>query len=357
MTRERVEHSVDTATINGKTIESDVQDWSRRAEETTEKAKPFCKDGDHAKMTCCNRWCPNLISCYHLGKNAYQIELEVLGIRFLFPTSGIRALVRVGAMTREDGKTSGIEKFDGTDFGYWKMQIEDYVLGIRFLFPTLSTTDYEDFKSRESVWKDVMKALEDDNVRRIGVYGTGGVGKTMLVKKVAEQAMDKKLFNKVFVIDVSETPDFEKIQESIARRLALTLPRGDQYLRADRLRNQLKKEEKILVIVDNIWQRSGLDLEALGIPFDKDQNGCKFLLTSREKLVLSNNMNVEKNFVVKGLKENEAIDLFAKIVGNLDETPQNPSYCWGNLKKTMIWLRLSKNVQAYLSPLERLRKH
>ena len=52
---------------------------------------------------------------------------QVLGIKFLFPTSGIRALIRVGAMTREDGKTSGIEKFDGTDFGYWKMQIEDYV--------------------------------------------------------------------------------------------------------------------------------------------------------------------------------------------------------------------------------------
>ena len=30
-------------------------------------------------------------------------------------------------MTGEDGKTSGIEKFDGTNFGYWKMQIEDYV--------------------------------------------------------------------------------------------------------------------------------------------------------------------------------------------------------------------------------------
>ena len=30
-------------------------------------------------------------------------------------------------MTGEDGKTSGIEKFDGTDFGYQKMQIEDYV--------------------------------------------------------------------------------------------------------------------------------------------------------------------------------------------------------------------------------------
>uniref|UniRef100_A0A2N9I8X4 Retrovirus-related Pol polyprotein from transposon TNT 1-94-like beta-barrel domain-containing protein n=1 Tax=Fagus sylvatica TaxID=28930 RepID=A0A2N9I8X4_FAGSY len=30
-------------------------------------------------------------------------------------------------MTGEDGKTSGIEKFDGTNFGYWNMQIEDYL--------------------------------------------------------------------------------------------------------------------------------------------------------------------------------------------------------------------------------------
>jgi hypothetical protein len=62
---------------------------------------------------------------------------QVLGIRFLFPTSGIRALVRVGAMTGEDEKTSGIEKFDGTDFGYWKMQIEDYLYGKKLHLPLL----------------------------------------------------------------------------------------------------------------------------------------------------------------------------------------------------------------------------
>ena len=35
----------------------------------------------------------------------------------------------MGAMAGKEGKTSGIEKFDGTDFGYWKMQIEDYLYG------------------------------------------------------------------------------------------------------------------------------------------------------------------------------------------------------------------------------------
>ena len=57
--------------------------------------------------------------------------------KVLFPTSSIGALVRVGAMTEEDGKTLGIEKFDGTDFGYWKMQIEDYLYEKKLHLPLL----------------------------------------------------------------------------------------------------------------------------------------------------------------------------------------------------------------------------
>ena len=40
-------------------------------------------------------------------------------------------------MVGEEGKTSGIEKFDGTNFGYWKMQIEDYLYGKKLHLPLL----------------------------------------------------------------------------------------------------------------------------------------------------------------------------------------------------------------------------
>ena len=32
-------------------------------------------------------------------------------------------------MAEEAGKAFGIEKFNGTDFGFWRMQIEDYLYG------------------------------------------------------------------------------------------------------------------------------------------------------------------------------------------------------------------------------------
>ena len=40
-------------------------------------------------------------------------------------------------MVGEEGKGSGIEKFDGTDFVYWRMQIEDYLYRKKLHLPLL----------------------------------------------------------------------------------------------------------------------------------------------------------------------------------------------------------------------------
>ena len=42
-------------------------------------------------------------------------------------------------MAEEAGKASGIEKFDGTDFMYWRMQIEDYLYRRKLHLPFLGT--------------------------------------------------------------------------------------------------------------------------------------------------------------------------------------------------------------------------
>ena len=40
-------------------------------------------------------------------------------------------------MAREEGKALEIEKFDGTNFGYWRVQIKDYLYGKKLHFPLL----------------------------------------------------------------------------------------------------------------------------------------------------------------------------------------------------------------------------
>ena len=62
-------------------------------------------------------------------------------------------------MVEEAGKASGIEKFDGTDFTYWRMQIEDYLYGRKLHLPLLGTKP-EAMKAEE--W-----ALLDRQVLRV----------------------------------------------------------------------------------------------------------------------------------------------------------------------------------------------
>ena len=56
-------------------------------------------------------------------------------------------------MAEEVGKASGIEKYDGTDFAYWRMQIEDYLYGRKLHLPLLGTKP-EAMKAEEWVLLD-----------------------------------------------------------------------------------------------------------------------------------------------------------------------------------------------------------
>ena len=62
-------------------------------------------------------------------------------------------------MAEETRKAPGIEKYDGTDFAYWRMQIEDYLYGRKLHLPILRTKP-ESMKVEE--W-----ALLDRQVLRI----------------------------------------------------------------------------------------------------------------------------------------------------------------------------------------------
>ena len=51
-------------------------------------------------------------------------------------------------MVEEAGKSSAIEKFDDTNFAYWRMQIEDYLYGRKLHLPFLGTKP-EAMKAKE----------------------------------------------------------------------------------------------------------------------------------------------------------------------------------------------------------------
>ncbi|XP_031273501.1 disease resistance protein At4g27190-like [Pistacia vera] len=174
--------------------------------------------------------------------------------------------------------------------------------------------DYLAFQSRSSTLEDVLKALKEAEVDIIGVHGMGGIGKTTLVKEVVRQAKADKRFDKVIFVEVTDTPNIEKIREEIADNLDLELDdKKTETGKANKLFARLKEVKTILIILDNIWDE--LDLEKLGIPVGENHKGCKLLLTARDRNVLDRMGS--KSFSIDVLKEDEAWNLFRKMTGEV----------------------------------------
>ncbi|MCQ7416407.1 hypothetical protein NP118_23675 [Salmonella enterica] len=70
-------------------------------------------------LTCGRGDSYNIIDCRH--------NIIVIGIPHFLPTIGIKAFGS-GVMGFVEPKSfDGVMKFDGKNFGYWKMQVKDYL--------------------------------------------------------------------------------------------------------------------------------------------------------------------------------------------------------------------------------------
>ncbi|XP_017970401.1 PREDICTED: probable disease resistance protein At5g63020 [Theobroma cacao] len=138
-----------------------------------------------------------------------------------------------------------------------------------------ASKNYKAFDLRKEVLDGVIEVLKDSAISTVGVYGTGGVGKSTLVNQVTVQVEEDNLFDWVV---------------------------------------KTTKEKKILIVLDDIWAR--LDLEEVGIPFGDQHEGCKILLTSRNQDLLINEIGVKNTFAIDVLNETEAWDLFKEMVEN-----------------------------------------
>ncbi|KAK3000629.1 hypothetical protein RJ639_020342 [Escallonia herrerae] len=133
----------------------------------------------------------------------------------------------------------------------------------------------ENFDSRSKVFDDILAALRDGNVTRVGIHGMPGVGKTTMMEQVKRALVEKKESEEVAVAVVSATLEIKSIQRMLANDLGLSdlAKEDDESVRAGLLRHRLKNGKKMLVILDDVWCK--LPLEDVGIDFG-DSRAAKF---------------------------------------------------------------------------------
>ncbi|XP_022735532.1 probable disease resistance protein At1g12280 [Durio zibethinus] len=237
---DRLKNDVEEAIRQNEVIEKDVLDWLKRAEKELEETR--CLEAEIERMKCFN-WCPSWGWRFCLSKKVAKktISIDKLLVSCNFPQVGHRAPLE------------GIEFFTSKDF-----------------MPN---------ESSNFTFNEIIKALNTDGVNMIGLYGMPGVGKTTLAKEVGKHAKEQKLFDKVVMATMSQAPNLSKIQDKIAELLGLKFEASTKEGKAEELERRLQGVEKILIIIDDVWNE--FKLQTAGIPFGVEQGGCKVLLTTR----------------------------------------------------------------------------
>ncbi|WCJ41510.1 Disease resistance protein (CC-NBS-LRR class) family [Euphorbia peplus] len=279
-----LQHQKEEAERKGRGIEDEVTNWLERAGGAVEVAEKLIEDHKSANKNCCMGCCPNLKTRYRFSRAATK---------------------HTPVFAQVQGERTSITTIS-------------YVLDVQNL---QAPKNYEALDTRTDVLNKVLSALKNVDFNLIGVYGAPGVGKSTLARQhLFDEVKRVGAFEVVTCAEVTQAADLKSIQEELAAWLGLTFEVESTQVRAVRLCDRLKKEEKVLVILDDIWKR--IKLEEIGIPNDKDSKGCKVFMTSRNQDVLSA-MGVQEQFVLKDLEEDEAWQLFqAKLGDTLDSDLQ-----------------------------------
>ncbi|GLT27133.1 hypothetical protein SLA2020_417180 [Shorea laevis] len=172
-----------------------------------------------------------------------------------------------------------------------------------------------ELQGNKGVKANILACLKEEEVTKLGVWGMGGVGKTTIMMHVHNEVLKEGKFNKVIWITVSQNFDIYNLQEQIACSLKEQLPKDQNTIaRAGMLLKMLKegKHQPYLLIFDDVWRR--FELNEVGIPEPKVNNGCKLVLTTRSQEI-ARSMGCRR-IKVETLSGMEALKLFLNKVGD-----------------------------------------
>ncbi|XP_077242308.1 uncharacterized protein LOC143882767 [Tasmannia lanceolata] len=176
-----------------------------------------------------------------------------------------------------------------------------------------------DQKAASELLDRLKELVLNDDIRKIGIWGMGGVGKTTLVSNLNNMMADGSLahpFDIIIPVTVSSILDLHGIQLQIAERLNFKekLEKESKGRWATLLLERLKKEKKFLMILDDVWEK--IDLDKVGIP--QDLLGCKIVLTTRS-LDVCYRMKTDVQIRVNTLNVEAGWKLFSEHVGELPD--------------------------------------
>ncbi|KAM3700966.1 hypothetical protein ACJW31_05G138000 [Castanea mollissima] len=208
----------------------------------------------------------NTRKLYKVGSKIEDIKTRISDLTRSLQTYGVTPI-------KEVGSSSVLDRQRQLRWSYSHI-VEEYIVGLD-----------EDIK-------EVVAQLvnEDKHCQVVSICGMGGLGKTTLAKKVYHHSEVRRHFDGFAWAYISQQCKTRDVWEGIF--IKLTSPTKDERDQILKMRdeelakklNQVQKEKRCLVILDDIWSKEAWDILSPGFPLGQ-KSSSKILLTTRNREV------------------------------------------------------------------------
>ncbi|CAL5380177.1 unnamed protein product [Camellia sinensis] len=163
----------------------------------------------------------------------------------------------------------------------------------------------------------------DSKVGVIPIVGMGGLGKTTLAQMVYNDEVVNKHFDLKAWVCVSDEFDILRISKEILESIT---SKYCEFEELNQVQVQLKKNlvgKKILIVLDDVWDKKYNDWHVLKSPIDDGAPGSKIIVTTRDRDVASI-MGTVRNHLLQHISDDDCWSVFEQhAFGNrsLDANP------------------------------------
>ncbi|KAF3952653.1 hypothetical protein CMV_021812 [Castanea mollissima] len=218
-----------------------------------------------------NRYVPsfnNSRKLHKVGSKIESIKTRISDLTRSLQTYGVTPM-------KEEGSSLALDRQRQLRWSYSHI-VEEYIVGL-------------DENIKEVVGQLVN---EDKQCQVVSICGMGGLGKTTLAKKVYHHSDVRRHFDGFAWAYISQQCKTRDVWEGIL--IKLTSPTKDERDQISKMRddevakklNQVQKEKRCLVILDDIWSTEAWDFLSPGFPSGQVISS-KILLTTRNRDVAS----------------------------------------------------------------------
>lgn len=208
-----------------------------------------------------------------------------------------------------------------------------------------------EFAGRALELSELYAARADRGVRVLNIQGPGGVGKTTLALKLADQ-LRPHYPGAQFYLDLkgasAQPLSVAEAQASVLRAYLPTIRLPENEVELDKLYNSALKGKRVLLLLDNAV--SAQQVEPLVAP-----DGCLTIVTSRNHIALPSMLSKR----LERMLPSEACDLLLKIVPGLGDRADRVAELCGHLPLALrlaasaLLLTPDLKVEDYIQKLER----